>query len=60
MSDEPERQFYAEAVAILAGESLMLPEKAHMEALEEMREVDRIRFANMLETLKQQVLRGTL
>ena len=57
MTDEPERAFYAEAVAIMAGESLMLPERAHLEALEEMRQVDRIRFANMLENLKQEVLR---
>lgn len=57
MSDEPERMYYAEAVAIMAGESLLLPEKAHLEALEEMRQVDRIRFANALENLKQEILR---
>ena len=57
MTDEPERAFFAEAVAIMAGESLMLPERAHLEVLEEMRQVDRIRFANMLENLKQEVLR---
>jgi hypothetical protein len=56
MPDEPERNYYVESIAILSGESMMLPEKAHLEALQEHHECSLIQISNQLETLKRDVL----
>ena len=57
---DDERDYYQEAVAILSGASLMLPELGHLqalqEAMQEQREVGLIKIANDLELLKTRVL----
>jgi hypothetical protein len=58
METEPERSFLIEAQMILKGLTGLLPEKRHLEALEEYREVTIIRMVNALELVKQQFLNG--
>lgn len=53
-----ERCFLTEARAILAGTTMILPQKEHLEALDEQREITIIRMANALEVMKQRVLNG--
>lgn len=52
---EPERCFYVEAVAILNGTSLMLPERRHLESLQEHHEFQLIRVMNLCDALNQAV-----
>lgn len=53
-----ERNYYAEAVAIMSGVSIMIPEKAHLDALQEHHEVTLIRIANRAEEFKRSILKG--
>lgn len=55
---EPERNYLVEAQMILKGLTGLLPEKRHLEALDEHREVTIIRMVNALELVKQQFLNG--
>ena len=56
METTEERNYYAEAIAILSNESLMLPERGHLEAMQEHTECLLIRIANSLETLKRETM----
>lgn len=58
METDPERNFLVEAQMILKGLTGLLPEKRHLEALEERNEVTIIRMVNALELVKQQFLNG--
>lgn len=55
---EPERNYLAEAKAILAGKSVLLPEKAHLEALDEAHECQLIEIFTDLDALRKKVLRA--
>lgn len=52
------RDLLQEAREILAGTSLLLPEKGHIEALDDHYQVQLIKLANSLERVKQEVLNG--
>jgi hypothetical protein len=56
--EEVERYYYEEALDILHGLSMMLPEKQHLIALHEYHECKLIQITNDLEKLKRDVLRG--
>lgn len=60
MMDLDERDFYCEAVAILSGESMLIPELRHLqalhEAMQEHYEVILIRLANELDVMKRRVM----
>lgn len=56
MNDEPGRDYLTEAQMVLKGLTGILPEKRHLEALEEWHEVSLIRIANELEEMKRRVL----
>lgn len=58
MTDQPDRNYAQEAKEILAGTSMMQPEKAHLEALEESHQVSLIKLANSLEQVKREALNG--
>jgi hypothetical protein len=62
MTDEPERNFLEEARSILAGHSTFasIVAKHHLEALVEHAECERIKVANVLEKLKQDLLNGRM
>lgn len=52
-----ERDYLTEARAILTGLSALLPERRHLEALDEAHEVHIIQLCNDLEALKRKALR---
>lgn len=52
---DDDRNYYVEAVAILNGTSLMLPERRHLESLQEHHEFQLIRVMNLCDALKQAV-----
>ena len=59
MTDTPDRHFLLEARQILDakdGEAMYLPEKAHLEALEEYYSCELIKLANDAELLKRRAL----
>jgi hypothetical protein len=58
MTDDIERNFLDEARALLAGQSAMLCELRHLEALNEAHECVKIRIANAIEALKRDTLNG--
>lgn len=53
---EPQRDYLTEARAILAGTSGLLPERRHLEALEDYYSGQLIQLANDLEMLKRKAL----
>lgn len=55
-NDDDSRSDLEQALMILSGETLLQPEKRHLEALHEYHEVQLIRIANQLDTLKCLVL----
>ena len=59
MTDNPERHYLLEARQILDakdGEAMYLPEKAHLEALEEYYSCELIKIANDAEMLKRRAM----
>ena len=56
MSDDPERDYLTEAQMILKGLTGLLPEKRHLEAMEEWRSVAIIKCANLAEQAKRDML----
>jgi hypothetical protein len=56
MNDEPARDFLVEAQMLLKGLTGLLPEKRHLEALQEHHEVCLIQIANDMEKLMRRTL----
>jgi hypothetical protein len=54
--EEPERDFLVEAQMIIKGLTGLLPEKRHLEALQDHHEGTLIQISNQLEMLKRDVL----
>lgn len=56
MTDDPERDYLVEAQMLLKGLTGLLPQREHLQAIEDYYEVQLIALANDLELLKQNVL----